>query len=162
MLANVNHYRVNELQAADITLNQIVEFYTEKARKKGELTEGKTEKPSVNIIGVSSLGFHNQHDATEVRKLMSELGIEVNQLIPEGASVSELKNLSRAWFHLVPYREVGLMAALYLEKEFGIPYVNTIPMGVMGMARCIRQIQKVLNDQGADVDYEDYIENQTL
>jgi light-independent protochlorophyllide reductase subunit B len=35
-------------------------------------------------------------------------------------------------------------------------------MGVMGMARCIRQIQKVLNDQGADVDYEDYIENQTL
>lgn len=104
MLANVNHYRVNELQAADITLNQVVEFYTEKARKKGELTEGKTEKPSVNIIGVSSLGFHNQHDATEVRKLMSELGIEVNQLIPEGASVSELKNLSRAWFKLVPYR----------------------------------------------------------
>ena len=37
------------------------------------------------------------------------------------------------------------MAALYLEKEFGIPYVDTIPMGVMGMARCIRQIQKVLN-----------------
>jgi len=35
MLADVNHYRVNELQAADITLRQIVQFYIEKARKKG-------------------------------------------------------------------------------------------------------------------------------
>jgi len=34
MLADVNHYRVNELQAADITLRQIVQFYIEKARKR--------------------------------------------------------------------------------------------------------------------------------
>ena len=162
MLADVNHYRVNELQAADSTLKQIVKFYIDKARKKGNLPEGKTEKPSVNIIGISTLGFHNQHDCTELKRLMGDLGIEVNEVIPEGASVENLKNLPRAWFNLVPYRETGLMAANYLEKEFAMPYVDITPMGVVETARCIRKIEEIINSQGADVNYEQFIDNQTL
>jgi len=162
ILADVNHYRVNELQAADRTLEQIVQFYIAKARKQGNLPEGKTDKPSVNIIGISSLGFHNHHDCTELKRLMSDLGIEVNEVIPEGASVHNLKKLPRAWFNLVPYREIGLMAARYLEQDFGTPYVDITPMGVVETARCIRKIQEVLNTQGANVDYEEYINNQTL
>ncbi|PSB59338.1 ferredoxin:protochlorophyllide reductase (ATP-dependent) subunit B [filamentous cyanobacterium CCP1] len=162
MLADVNHYRVNELQAADRTLQQIVQYYIEKARKKNELPEGKTETPSVNIIGMSTLGFHNQHDCMELKKLMQDLGIQVNTVIPEGASVHELKNLPRAWFNLVPYRELGLMSAKYLQEQFGTPFVDITPMGVVETARCIRAIQKILNDQGATVDYESFIEDQTL
>lgn len=162
MLADVNHYRVNELQAADRTLEQIVRYYIEKARKQGNLASEKTEKPSVNIIGISTLGFHNQHDCTELKRLMADLGIEVNEVIPEGASVHNLKNLPKAWFNLVPYRELGLMAARYLEEEFGMPYVNITPMGVVETARCIRKIQQVLNDRGAGVDYEEFINEQTL
>jgi light-independent protochlorophyllide reductase subunit B len=162
MLADVNHYRVNELQAADRTLAQIVQYYIAKARKQGNLASAKTEKPSVNIIGISTLGFHNQHDCTELKRLMRDLGIEVNEVIPEGASVHNLKNLPRAWFNLVPYREVGLMAASYLEQEFGTPCVDITPMGVVETARCIRKIQQILNQQGADVDYEDFINEQTL
>ena len=162
MLADVNHYRVNEIQAADSTLQQIVKFYLNKAGKKGNLPEGKTEKPSVNIIGVTTLGFHNQHDCTELKRLMADLGIEVNAVIPEGAVVDQLKNLPRAWFNLVPYREVGLLTARYLEAEFGMPYVDITPMGVVETARCIRKIQSVINAQGAEVDYEEFIDNQTL
>lgn len=162
MLADVNHYRVNELQAADRTLDQIVQYYIQKARKQGNLPEGKTEKPSVNIIGITTLGFHNQHDCTELKRLMADLGIEINQVIPEGASVTNLKNLPKAWFNLVPYREVGLMTAKYLEKEFGTPYVDITPMGVVETARCIRKIQEIINAQGGDVNYEDYINEQTL
>jgi light-independent protochlorophyllide reductase subunit B len=162
MLADVNHYRVNELQAADRTLLQIVQYYIAKARKKGELPEGKTAKPSVNIIGISTLGFHNQHDCTELKRLMADLDIEVNEVIPEGASVHNLKNLPRAWFNLVPYRELGLMTADFLQQEFGMPYVDIAPMGVVETARCLRAIQKVLQEQGADVDYENYINEQTL
>ena len=162
MLAEVNHYRVNEIQAADSTLQQIVKFYLNKAGKKGNLPEGKTEKPSVNIIGVTTLGFHNQHDCTELKRLMADLGIEVNAVIPEGAVVDQLKNLPRAWFNLVPYREVGLLTARYLEAEFGMPYVDITPMGVVETARCIRKIQSVINAQGAEVDYEEFIDNQTL
>lgn len=162
MLADVNHYRVNELQAADRTLQQIVQYYIEKARKKGELPAGKSETPSVNIIGMSTLGFHNQHDCMELKKLMQDLGIQVNAVIPEGASVHELKNLPRAWFNLAPYRELGMMSAKYLQEQFGTPYVDITPMGVVETARCIRAIQKILNDQGATVDYESFIEEQTL
>lgn len=162
MLADVNHYRFNELQAADRTLQQVVQFYLEKAKKKGDIPEGKTEKPSVNIIGISTLGFHHHHDCTELKRLMTDLGIEVNEVIPEGASVHNLKNLPRAWFNLVPYRELGLMAAKYLEEEFGTPYVDITPMGVVETARCIRKIQQVINAQGANVDYSEYIDNQTL
>jgi light-independent protochlorophyllide reductase subunit B len=162
MLADVNHYRVNELQAADRTLQQIVQFYIAKAKKQGSLPTGKTEKPSVNIIGITSLGFHNHHDCTELKRLMADLGIEVNQVIPEGASVQNLKDLPKAWFNLVPYREIGLMAAQFLQEDFGMPYVDITPMGVVETARCIRKIQQVLNEQGAAVDYEDFINEQTL
>ena len=161
MLADVNHYRVNELQAADRTLQQIVQYYIEKARKKGELPEGKSEKPSVNIIGMSTLGFHNNHDCTELKRLMTDLGIEVNAVIPEGASVHELKNLPRAWFNLVPYRELGMMTATYLKTEFGTPFVDITPMGVVETARCIRAIQAALNEQGATQDYDAFIDEQT-
>ena len=161
MLADVNHYRVNELQAADRTLQQIVQFYTKKAQKHGEIPP-KSEKPSANILGISTLGFHNQHDCTELKRLLEALEIEVNEVIPEGASVHNLKNLSRAWFNLVPYREVGLSAANYLQEEFAMPYVDITPMGVVETARCIRKIQQILNEQGANIDYERYIEEQTL
>ncbi len=162
LLADVNHYRFTELQAADRTLQQIVQYYIAKAKKKGQLPEGKTEKPSVNIIGISSLGFHNQHDCIELKRLMADIGVEVNAVIPEGASVLELKNLPRAWFNLVPYREIGLMTAEFLKEEFGMPYVDITPMGVVETARCLRKIQEVVNAQGGEVNYEAFIENQTL
>lgn len=161
LLADVNHYRFNELQAADRTLQQIVQYYIEKARKKGELPEGKTEKPSVNIIGTSTLGFHNNHDRTELKRLMADLGIEVNAVIPDSASVHELKNLPRAWFNLVPYRELGLTTANYLKTEFDQPCIDITPMGIVETARCIRAIQKLLTEQGAIVDYEPFIDEQT-
>ncbi|GAB4297635.1 MAG: ferredoxin:protochlorophyllide reductase (ATP-dependent) subunit B [Oscillatoriaceae cyanobacterium] len=161
LLADVNHYRANELQAADRTLQQIVQYYITKARKKGDLPSDKTEKPSVNIIGISTLGFHNNHDCTELKRLMAELGIEVNEVIPDGASVHNLKNLPRAWFNLVPYRELGMMTVQYLQEEFGMPFVDITPMGVVETARCIRKMQQVLNSQGAGVDYEAYIDKQT-
>ncbi|HLP91604.1 MAG TPA: ferredoxin:protochlorophyllide reductase (ATP-dependent) subunit B [Nostocaceae cyanobacterium] len=162
LLADVNHYRVNELQAGDRTLQQIVQYYIEKARKKGELSTTKTAQPSVNIIGISTLGFHNHHDCKELKKLMADLGIEINTIIPEGASVQQLKNLPQAWFNLVPYRELGMMTANYLQAEFGTPFVDITPMGVVENARCIRKIQQVINAQGAEVDYEEYINEQTL
>jgi light-independent protochlorophyllide reductase subunit B len=161
LLADVNHYRVNELQAADRTLDQIVQFYIEKARKQGNLLQEKTAKPSVNIIGMTTLGFHNNHDCTELKRLMADLGIEVNEVIPEDASVHNLRRLPQAWFNLVPYRETGMMTAKYLEQEFQMPYVDITPMGIVETARCIRAIQKVLGAQGVAVDYEEYIDHQT-
>jgi light-independent protochlorophyllide reductase subunit B len=167
MLADVNHYRFNEMQAADRTLQQIVRFYIDKARKHSTLVTEKTPRPSVNIIGISTLGFHNNHDCTELKRLMADLGIQVNAILPEGASVEEIQSLPQAWFNLIPYRELGPATGEYLQAEFGLPVVDITPMGVVETARCIRQIQTVVNQVGATlnhapVDYEAFIDEQTL
>jgi light-independent protochlorophyllide reductase subunit B len=214
LLADVNHYRVNELQAADRTLEQIVRFYIEKARESGyyrqdtdnvsllstakpfevakrpiSISDGLqfnnekresneqinsgivgqpsetsenggsvdvkwlrpphttgllvSEKPSANIIGMFTLGFHNQHDCRELKRLLNDLGITVNAIIPEGGDVKMLKNLPKAWFNIVPYREVGLMTAVYLEKEFNMPYTDITPMGIIDTSLFIHQIAKI-------------------
>ena len=145
LLADVNHYRVNEFQAADRTLEQIVRFYLEKAKNEiafSTLNE-KTLKPSANILGMFTLGFHNQHDCKELKNLLNDLGIEVNEIIPEGGSVTDLKNLPKAWFNIVPYREYGLMTAIYLEKEFNMPYTNITPMGIVDTAAFIRDVNQI-------------------
>nr|YP_009491873.1 protochlorophyllide reductase subunit B [Lacunastrum gracillimum]AWI68023.1 protochlorophyllide reductase subunit B [Lacunastrum gracillimum] len=161
ILADVNHYRVNELQAADRTLEQIVRFYIEREKKKELLNNleqeklkdndslekiiEKTEKPSVNILGIFTLGFHNQHDCRELKRLFADLNIEVNLVIPEGSSVHELKNLTKAWFNIVPYREVGLMTADFLEKEYQMPFISITPMGIQQTSQFIFQIQQILD-----------------
>jgi light-independent protochlorophyllide reductase subunit B len=144
ILADVNHYRVNELQAADRTLEQIVRFYC-------VTNQTKTEQPSANIIGPMTLGFHNQHDCKELKRLLNDLGISVNEVIPEGCSVNNLKKLPKAWFNIVPYREIGLMTAVYLEKEFQMPYVTTTPMGIVDTANFIREISQILKNTGESV-----------
>ena len=161
ILADVNHYRVNEFQAADRTLEQVVRFYLEKAKKDASLIRVKTVKPSVNIIGSFTLGFHNQHDMRELKRLLFELGIQINQVIPEGNFVTNLKKLPEAWFNIVPYREIGLMTALYLEKEYQIPYLATTPMGIIDTTLFINQIQQILLNQNWFVNFQNYIDHQT-
>ncbi|KAH7446457.1 hypothetical protein KP509_01G057200 [Ceratopteris richardii] len=166
ILADVNHYRINELQAADKTLEQIVRYYLDKARREGFLNRSLTDDLSANIIGISTLGFHNQHDCRELKRLLSEPGISINQIIPEGEFLKNLKDLPRAWFNIVPYREMGLMAANFLEKEYGMPHILTTPIGILNTADFIAQISKIVNLWSFSliekkVNYDLYVENQT-
>lgn len=163
ILADVNHYRVNELQAADRTLEQIIRFYLEKARSQSNEPLLKTEKPSANILGIFTLGFHNQHDCRELKRLLTDLGIAINQILPEGGSVTNINELPKAWFNLVPYREVGLMAANYLKNEYDMPYVAVTPMGLLDTENCIREIVDIVKtcDTSYSFDFEMYIDTQT-
>ncbi|NJK35445.1 MAG: ferredoxin:protochlorophyllide reductase (ATP-dependent) subunit B [Oscillatoriales cyanobacterium SM2_2_1] len=164
LLADVNHYRVNELQAGDRTLHQIVSHYLTKAAKTGTLRTTKTAQPSVNILGITTLGFHHHHDCTELKRLMSDLGIHVNLVIPEGASVDQLETLPQAWFNLVPYREIGPLTAQYLQQTYAMPYVDIAPMGVMETARCIRAIAEILHQLDPQISatcFDDFIQTQT-
>ena len=168
LLADVNHYRVNEFQAADRTLEQIVRFTLNKPSDRPhihfdgtkhsspgtqEATKGfvsgrfarLSEEPSVNILGIFTLGFHNQHDCRELKRMLNDLGIQVNEVLPEGASLESLQNLPKAWCNLVPYREIGLMTALYLEKNFQMPYVCIPPIGLLDTALCLREVCSLMN-----------------
>nr|YP_009519101.1 Protochlorophyllide reductase subunit B [Callipsygma wilsonis]AYC64983.1 Protochlorophyllide reductase subunit B [Callipsygma wilsonis] len=156
LLADVNHYHVNEFQAADRTLEQIVIFYLKKITKFKEMK--KSIKPSINIIGIFTLGFHHQHDCREIYRLLKDLGIGINLVIPEGCKVTDLVKIPEAWLNIVPYREIGLMVAKYLEDSFLMPYVEIAPMGLMNIASWIRNICIKMR---LKINYEKYIDKQT-
>lgn len=160
ILADVNHYRLNELQAADKTLLQIVSFYLKKFQNNKQLLDIKTKKPSVNIIGCVSLGFHHQHDVVELKRLFADLNIDINLVIPEGVSVNQLSRLTQAWFNFIPYKEIGLLTANYLSNNYSMPFVNITPMGILQISNCIKDIQSLLNSMGCKVNYSSYIEQQ--
>nr|YP_009313936.1 Protochlorophyllide reductase subunit B [Hommersandiophycus borowitzkae]SCW22190.1 Protochlorophyllide reductase subunit B [Hommersandiophycus borowitzkae] len=161
ILADVNHYRVNELQASDRTLAQIVEFYIEKAKKHCTIDTQKTIQPSVNIIGIVSLGFHHQHDLVDLKRLFNDLDIHINLIIPEHVSVSDLALLPKAWFNFVPYREAGLLTAKFLAEEFDMPYIDVTPMGLLNIKTAICKMQDILASFQCKRDYTKYIELQT-
>ena len=162
LLADVNHYRVNELQAADKTLEQVVKFYVNKYSKAGILDNTKTERPSVNILGMFTLGFHNTHDCRELKRLLADLGIDVNLVLPEGAAITDLTKINKAWFNIVPYREVGLMAANYLEEELNMPYIDICPFGLVETKNFINEIKNLINKHSEDtVNFDEYITKQT-
>ncbi|MBW4700286.1 MAG: ferredoxin:protochlorophyllide reductase (ATP-dependent) subunit B [Aphanocapsa lilacina HA4352-LM1] len=159
LLADVNHYRYNEFTAADRTLTQIVSYYIEKLTGN---FPARSEKPTANILGISTLGFHNHHDCRELKQLLADLGVEVNVVAPEGCSVHDIQKMPSAWFNVVPYRELGRGAAEYLQRQTGQPLIDITPMGILQTARFIRAVQQILNTQGARVEYEEYIRLQTL
>jgi light-independent protochlorophyllide reductase subunit B len=162
LLADVNHYRVNELQAADKTLEQVIRFYVNKYSKNGLLDNKKTEKPSVNILGMFTLGFHNTHDCRELKRLLADLDIDINLVLPEGASISDLTKLNKAWFNIVPYREVGLMTAKYLEEELNMPYIDVCPFGLVETKNFILEIAELINKYNDQVvNFDAYINRQT-
>lgn len=169
LLADVNHYRVNEYEAADRTLEQIVALYCNPSRV-GELAKVKTARPSVNIIGLLDLGFHHEHDQKEIRRFFEDLGITVLQTLPTDGEVQNLKYLPQAWFNFVPYREVGRKAAEYLAETYDMPYIATTPMGVSETVRCIREIVALVRQinpkfpalaDGIPLDVEKYIYQRT-
>jgi light-independent protochlorophyllide reductase subunit B len=176
LLADVNHYRINEFQAADRTFEQIVRFFlppqTQKSqnesvsgssatpgRSPGEektsqislFPQKKTPKISANILGIFTLGFHNTHDCRELKRLLTDLGIEINEVLPEGGSTrsaaENIRNLPKAHFNIVPYREIGLMTAVYLKNEYKMPFISTTPMGILNTAQFIREIEQILKTE---------------
>lgn len=161
LLADVNHYRVNEFQAADQTLYQIIRFYLSKSNTNNVKFK-KTLRPSVNIIGVVNLSFHVQHDIAELKRLFSDLQIDINVIIPEGSSISSIKQLPNAWLNILPYQEIGLKTVKYLQEQFNMPFISTTPMGVVATAKFIREVQFVLNRMGhKQFNFEPYINRQT-
>nr|YP_009561266.1 protochlorophyllide reductase ChlB subunit [Selaginella indica]QAR48683.1 protochlorophyllide reductase ChlB subunit [Selaginella indica] len=165
-LADVNHNRVDELQAADRTLEQIVRYYMNKAHGQGTLGRPLTSVPTANIIGIPTLGPHNQHDCRELKRLLRDIGTGVNQIIPERGLVGNPQNLPRARSNPVPHREIGLVAAVYSDEESGTPYISTTPMGILDTANCIRQMQERVGKWAPvplnlSVNYEPYIDQQT-
>lgn len=134
---DANPYRMQEIAAAEGLFTTLVKRYAAAC--------SLTERPSVNIIGPASLGFHTRPDLICLRRMMHALDVQVNVVAPLGADLADLRRLPAAWVNLAPYRELGLKAAQYLEQELGTPTLYDAPIGVQPTLRWLRQLVDTLN-----------------
>jgi light-independent protochlorophyllide reductase subunit B len=129
---DANPYRMQEVVAAERLFTDLVKKYAAPCQR--------TEKPSVNIIGPASLGFHVRHDLTSLRRMLQTLGVAVNVVAPWGATVGDLRRLPAAWLNIAPYRELGQGAATFLEEQFGTPALRNAPIGVQPTLRWLEEL----------------------
>jgi light-independent protochlorophyllide reductase subunit B len=145
LVYDANPYRMQEISAAEGLLLELIKRYTR--------PQPLTERPSVNIIGPASLGFHVRSDLIALRRILQTLGVQVNAVVPLGASIDDIRTLPQAWVTIAPYRELGLTAATFLEEQFGTPTLYDAPIGVQPTLRWLRQLVELLNGVAARSGY---------
>lgn len=88
----------------------------------------KTEKPSVNILGLTPLDFSVNGMDQAIGAFLEEWGFEVLSHWAMGSSLEEISNAGGAHVNLVVSAS-GLAAAKVLQSRFGTPYVAGVPIG---------------------------------
>ena len=90
-------------------------------------TGKKTEKPSMNILGLTPLDFSLNGQAESIAKWAGEQGYEVLSSWAMGSTLEEIGRAGDAHLNLV-VSAGGLKAAKILEMRFGTPYIVGVPM----------------------------------
>ena len=130
-------YQRKENYGASETFYQIVRKLAKKSNK--------TDQLSCNILGPASLGFRHRDDIIELKKILNDMGIDINLIAPMGASPEDIQvKTAKAHFNVMLYPEVAETTCRYLEKEFNQPYTKTIPIGIGATKEFIKEISDIL------------------
>ena len=90
-------------------------------------TNQKTEKPSMNILGLTPLDFSVNGQAEAIVQWTKEQGYEILSSRAMGSSLEEIARAGEAHLNLV-VSSGGIKAAKLLEKRFGTPYMVGVPV----------------------------------
>lgn len=83
-----------------------------------EVMKDVKEKSGINIIGHRAEGIEN----TEMYKILSKNGIEINTIIPSKCKLNEVMSATKAKLNIVTDM-IALDLAKDMEKKFNIPYI---------------------------------------
>ncbi|MEM0954441.1 MAG: ferredoxin:protochlorophyllide reductase (ATP-dependent) subunit B [Pseudomonadota bacterium] len=111
-------------------------------------TRAPLERPSVNLLGPTALGFRCRDDVKEIERLLNSVGVDVNVVAPLGATPADLLRLPEAHANVCLYPEVADTACEWLKRSFGMPIISTVPIGVGATRDFLRELAEVT---GADV-----------
>ena len=104
----------------------------------------ENRRPRVNLLGPSLLGFRCRDDVRELTQLLASYGIDVAVVAPLGARPADLLRLPTADANLNLYPEVSGAVCSWLERQFGMPTVKTIPIGIGATVEFLRELHGVL------------------
>ena len=129
-------YQRKENWGASETFYQLVR---QLSQPRSQVTQ-QGRVPSCNILGPSALGFRHRDDLTEIRKLLTDMGIAINVVAPQSATPADLARLAEADFNVVLYPEIARLSAQWLERSYGQPFTKTIPIGVGATRAFVREV----------------------
>lgn len=108
-------------------------------------TQGKTERPVVNLIGLSEYYQNGEADRKELVRILEKAGYTVGAVPGAGSPLEAVRRLGDSDLNIVCHEELGLPAARALEKRCGTPFVKAgLPYGVEGTKRWLRVIEDKL------------------
>jgi light-independent protochlorophyllide reductase subunit B len=132
LMAGTHPIRDTEISAFALTTREIVEHFAQDV--------ARTERPSANIIGPSLLGFHDRANVESLRRALAAVGIEINAVLPLGASPDDLRTIGRAWVNIPTAYELAKPTLEFLRARFGTPAVEALPYGEAGTTRFLTEL----------------------
>lgn len=101
-------------------------------------------RPSVNLLGPTKLGFRCRDDVVEIERLLASMGVDVNVVAPLGASPWDLQSIPNADANVNLCPEVSDLTCSWLARTFGMPTIQTMPMGWGATRDFIAEVAQVL------------------
>ena len=101
-------------------------------------------RPRVNLIGPSLLGFRCRDDVIEISRLLASHGIDINTVVPLEATVADVRRLPDADLNVCLYAEIAESCCSWMERQFGIPFTRTMPIGVGATADFLAEVHGLL------------------
>lgn len=121
-----------------------------------EMMDPEVEKRprTVNLIGPTLSMFNWRADVYELRRMLREIGIEVNTVMTAGASFAEIQRAPAAELNLCMYPyDVGTETAQEMEDRFDIPFqADIVPIGFENSLTWLEQVADHF-----DLDISDYL-----
>jgi nitrogenase molybdenum-iron protein alpha/beta subunit len=98
---------------------------------------------SVNILGATPLDTGSDRHLNMLISLLEQAGLPVNTVWTMGSRLEDLIKSSRAELNIV-ISHTALPLAQYMEEQWGIPYILSLPVGIQPSARFIALIDKMM------------------
>ncbi len=133
-------YQRKENWGASETFYQLVRNL---ALPADQIEKTPSSKPRCNILGPAALGFRHRDDLTEIRKLLTDMGIEINVVAPLTATPADIARLADAQFNVVLYPEIANLSAQWLQRQFDQAFTKTIPIGTGATRDFVREVAQL-------------------
>ncbi len=146
VVAETGGFKGNSAKGYDLILEAFFSQYTEKGLEK--------DQKKVNLFGlVPAQDVFWRGNLIELKRLLSELGIEVNTFFTPLDSSEDLKKASSASLNIVFSDVHGIKAARAFEEIHSTPFVSLpLPIGPTATGEFLEEIGKVLDIKSEKVD----------
>ena len=114
------------------------------AKPNPQRWQAEGRRPRVNLLGPSLLGFRCRDDVLEVKRLLEELNIDSHVVAPLGATPADLQRIPEADANLCLYPELAESTCAWLERQFGMATVRTVPIGIGAIGEFRRELCDLL------------------